>query len=215
MPPEAGATHPAARFDRRAQRRQQTIAEILDLAQDVMATDGVTGLTISAVARRLGVQPPSIYKYFPSLMSVYDALFRRGQEEHLDAIRAAMSGPEPGLRSLAAGLEASGRWVVANPVLGQLLFWRPVPNFVPTPDAFAPSIAMVELFGAALSDAVAAGKLGPEATTDDAMALLSVLAAGVMSQHMANEPETAFDEGRFTPLLPRVLDLFRLAYPPA
>jgi hypothetical protein len=62
---------------------------------------------------------------------------------------------------------------------------------------------------------VAANELGPEATGDEAMALLSTLFAGIMSQHMANEPETDWDEGRFTPLLPRVLDLFRAAYPPA
>jgi AcrR family transcriptional regulator len=93
------APEPAPRFDRRAQRRQQTLGEILDLALEVMAEDGVTGLTISAVARRLGVQPPSIYKYFPSLMSVYDALFRRGQTEHLEVVRAAMSAAEPGLRA--------------------------------------------------------------------------------------------------------------------
>ena len=61
--------------DRRARRRQETIEEILDLAEAVMTEEGVNGLSLAEVARRLGVQPPSLYKYFPSLMSVYDALF--------------------------------------------------------------------------------------------------------------------------------------------
>ena len=65
--------------DRRARRRQETIEEILDIATEVMTEEGVNGLSLAEVARRLGVQPPSLYKYFPSLMAVYDALFRRGQ----------------------------------------------------------------------------------------------------------------------------------------
>ena len=43
-----------------------------------MTEEGVNGLSLAEVARRLGVQPPSLYKYFPSLMAVYDALFDPG-----------------------------------------------------------------------------------------------------------------------------------------
>src|SRR6516164_8499667 len=108
----SGADRPSApiRPDRRARRRLETIEEILDIAQEVMAEEGVNGLTLSEVARRLGVQPPSLYTYFDSLMALYDDVFRRGQQAHLVAMRAAMDGAEPGLDSLKAGLEASGRW---------------------------------------------------------------------------------------------------------
>ena len=95
----AGVTAPArthrdrapTRSDRRARRRQETIEEILDIADEVMTEEGVNGLSLAEVARRLGVQPPSIYKYFPSLMAVYDALFLRGQLEHLEVMRDAMA----------------------------------------------------------------------------------------------------------------------------
>lgn len=197
----------------RARRRQETIEEILDLATDVMAEAGVNGLTLAEVARRLGVQPPSLYKYFPSLMALYDALFGRGHHRHLEVMRAAMAGAEPGMAALSAGLEASGRWLVASPALGQLLFWHPVPSFEPSPEAFAPSLEMVALQRSALADAVAAGQLGPAADSDDAVFLLLTLIVGVLSQHMANEPHTAWGEGRFTPLLPRLLELFTCAYP--
>src|SRR5712692_8962561 len=102
------------RSDRRARRHQETIEEILDIAEDVMTEEGVNGLSLAEVARRLGVQPPSIYKYFPSLMAVYDAVFRRGQLEHLGVMRQTMAGAKPGLDALTAGLEASGRWALAN-----------------------------------------------------------------------------------------------------
>ena len=126
-----------------------------------MTEEGVNGLSLAEVARRLGVQPPSLYKYFPSLMAVYDALFLRGQLEHLAVMRQAMAEAEPGLEALTAGLEASGRWALAHRALAQLLFWRPVPSFEPSAEALAPSVEMVALQRAALADAVAAGELGP------------------------------------------------------
>jgi AcrR family transcriptional regulator len=49
------------------------------VAAMIMTDEGAGGLTIAETARRLGVRPPSIYKYFPSLLSIYDELFRRGQ----------------------------------------------------------------------------------------------------------------------------------------
>src|SRR5579864_736234 len=126
------------RVDRRARRREETINEILAIAVDVMTEDGVNGLSLSEVARRLGVQPPSIYKYFPSLMAVYDALFDRGQRANLEVMRAAMADAQPGLDALIQGLEASGRWSLANRALAQLMFWRPVPSFEPSPESMNP-----------------------------------------------------------------------------
>ena len=46
--------------DRRARRRQETIEEILAIADDVMTEEGVNGLSLSEVARRLGVKPPDL-----------------------------------------------------------------------------------------------------------------------------------------------------------
>ena len=131
---ESAAMPPA---DRRARRRQETIDEILDIAVAIMSEEGVNGLSLSEVARRLGVQPPSIYKYFPSLMAIYDELFLRGQSAHLEVMRNSMATADPGLDALIAGLQASGRWLLANRAMAELLFWRPVPKFEPSPEAMA------------------------------------------------------------------------------
>jgi AcrR family transcriptional regulator len=200
--------------DRRARRRQETIEEILAIADDVMTEEGVNGLSLSEVARRLGVKPPSIYKYFDSLMAIYDALFERGQRANLEVMRTAMARAEPGLGALAAGLEASGRWSLDHPATAQLLFWRPVPNFEPTPEAMAPSVEMVRLQRQALADAAAAGQLGPGADSDEALWITSVLVSGVVGQAMANEPRLPWGSGRFSPLLPRLLGTLAALYPP-
>jgi AcrR family transcriptional regulator len=207
-------TDGGGRPDRRARRRQETIAEILDIARDVMTTEGVNGLSLAEVARRLGVQPPSLYKYFPSLMAIYDALFLEGQRENLEVMRAGMQGAESGLEALIAGLEASGRWSLAHRAEAELLFWRPVPSFEPSPEAFAVSMEMVELQRGALADAVAKGQLGQGANDEGAIFLVSTLIAGVLGQAIANEPELPWGEGRFTSWFPTLMRLLPAAFPP-
>jgi AcrR family transcriptional regulator len=204
----------ALRPDRRARRRQETIREILDIARDVMTEEGVNGLSLAEVARRLGVKPPSLYKYFPSLMAIYDALFLEGQRENLEVMRSGMQGAEPGLDALIAGLDASGQWGLDNRALAELLFWRPVPSFTPSPDAFAVSMEMVELQRGALADAVAKGELGPGANDESAIYLVSTLIAGALGQAIANEPELPWGEGRFSSWFPTLMRLLPAAFPP-
>ena len=201
------------RTDRRARRRRETIEEILDIATDVMTEHGVNGLTLAEVARRLGVQTPSLYKYFPSISAVYDALFERAASANLEVLRAGMEAGEPGLDALTKGLEATGRWVLQHQALAQLLFWRPVPNFEPSTDAFAPSEEIARIQRQAIADAVTAGELG-EGAIDEAGYMVAILIKGVLTQAMANEPQLAWGKGRYTPMFPRLMALLPAAYPP-
>lgn len=200
--------------DRRARRRRETVGEVLDVALEVMREDGVGGLSLAEVARRMGLQPPSLYQYFPSKLAVYDALFARGVAEHVAATEAAAGGADPGLPALHAGMDASLRWLVEHPVLAQLLYWRPVPGFTPSEDAFAPAVAFVERLRDVLADAVDRGQLRPEAATDEGVALCTTVFAGLMSQSLANEPGVAFESGRFTRMLPTALEMFVCYYAP-
>jgi AcrR family transcriptional regulator len=199
--------------DRRARRRQETIDEILAISIEIMTGEGVNGLSLAEVARRLGVQPPSLYKYFPSLKAVFDALFFKGATEHLAVLRDAMTAAEPGLPALTDGLEASGRWGLANPALAQLLFWRPVPNFEPSAASFAPSIEMVEIQRDALNTAADLGQLGPGARAPEAVYVVSVLIAGVLTQALANEPSVPWGQGRFTPVFRTLMHVLSAAFP--
>jgi AcrR family transcriptional regulator len=180
----------------------------------VMAEEGVAGLSLSEVARRMGIQPPSLYKYFPSKLALYDTLFQRGARELLAVYRAAAAQAEPGWAALVAGTEAIMRLGLDHQVVAQLLNWRPVPGFEPSPAAFAPSIEFVQEARRLLQVAVDRGELHPDAASEEGPALLSILIAGVMSQQLANQPQASWDQGRFTRLTPRVLELFRCAYPP-
>jgi AcrR family transcriptional regulator len=197
--------------DRRARRRAETQAEILGIALGVMAEEGVAGLSLAAVARRLGIRPPSLYKYFPSRNAVYDALFKLGQEGYL----AAVTGPSaPGLAGMGASLEAGARWIMGNQVLAQLLFWRPVPGFAPSPGSYAPALAVHEHFATLIGQAVERGELHPDAASDEGLDLAAALIAGLISQQLSNQPEAGYEDGRFTRWVPRLPEVFAAVYPP-
>jgi AcrR family transcriptional regulator len=200
---------------RRLVRRQQTIEEALDAAVAIMEEAGVGGLSMSEMARRLGMRQPSLYKYFPSLHAVYDALFARGTERSGAALQAAVDAEPRGLASIRAAARALVRWSVENPALAQLMFWRPVPGFAPTAATFAPSVALMDRLQAALAAAVRAGLLHPDAATPEAPRLYTIVLAGVVSQQMANEPGAGYETGMFTSLTDAALDMFFARYAPS
>jgi AcrR family transcriptional regulator len=199
---------------RRGRRRRETIEEALDHAIAIMAERGVGGLAISEMARRMGVQGPSLYKYFPSLHALYDALFARGLAAEAAAVRDAVDGIPPGLERIRVGMRANVRWCVENPALAQLLHWRPVPGFEPSPEVFAESVRDMADVRADFTEAVRRAELAPAADSDEAVRLLTVVLSGLISQQMANEPGAAFDSGRFTSLTDEAIDMFVEHYSP-
>lgn len=175
---------------------------------------GVGGLSMSEIARRLGMRQPSLYKYFSSLHAVYDALFARGLEQSAEAVRAAVEPLPRGITRIRAAARAIVRWSVENPALAQLLYWRPVPGFAPTRETFAMSVGQMDEGRAEFAEAVRLRQLNPDAASDPALRLYTVVLSGLISQQMANEPVASYETGTFTSLTDTALDLFFAAYTP-
>src|SRR3954465_4723690 len=119
-------------LDRRQRRRLETIEEVLDVAVDLMGEQGVAGLSIGEVARRMGIRPPSLYVYFDSKNALYDALFERGANLIADTMQAfgeKLDQTLPLEESLLATANVFVKWAVKHPEYTQLLFRRPVPGF--------------------------------------------------------------------------------------
>jgi AcrR family transcriptional regulator len=199
---------------RRLVRRRQTIEEALDLAVAIMEEAGVGGLSMSEIARRLGMRQPSLYKYFDSLHAVYDALFARGLERSGAAVQAAIEEGPRGIGTFRAVARALVRWAVENPALAQLLFWRPVPGFAPSAETFAVSVAQMDQLRAGFAEAAAAGLLHPDAASGQAQRLFTVVLSGVISQQLANQPGASYEAGMFTSLTDAALDMFFTQYAP-
>lgn len=200
--------------DRRLRRRQATVDEALEHAVHIMGERGVGGLTVSEVARRMGISGPSLYKYFPSLHAVYDALFARGLDSQLRAVHTAIENRARGVARIRSGALATVTWSVANPALAQLLFWRPVPDFAPSPESFQPSVSDMDDVRTEFAHAVALGELDERAATADAARLFTVVLSGVISQQMANQPGVAYEAGDFTRLTDEAIEMFLAHYRP-
>ena len=164
--------------NRRLVRRQQTIEDALDAAVEIMERSGVGGLSMSEVARRLGMQQPSLYKYFSSLHALYDALFARGLRQTDEVVMAACELLPPGVVRIRAGGSAWVRWAVENPALSQLLVWRPVPGFTPAEETFSGSRDQMDVLRTEFAQAVHLRQLRADALSEEALRLYTVVLSG-------------------------------------
>jgi AcrR family transcriptional regulator len=203
--------------DRRARRRQETIDEVLDTAAEIMAEQGVGGLSVGEIARRMGIRPPSLYVYFPSKHAIYDALFARGARDLLDAMQEALDEDKLARSDDLAGTllragTAMVRWCVAAPAYSQLLFWRPVPGFVPSQEAYAPAVELLETSQRHFISLQERGLLRADIPAEQMLRDWTVVIAGVTSQQLSNAPDESFEEGRFTSALPDLVAMFCRTY---
>ena len=203
--------------DRRHRRRQQTIEEILDVAVAVMAEEGAGGLSLGEVARRIGVRTPSLYVYFDSKNALYDAVFRRGWSLALEVVAATerrMPGTGDPAGELLAGAQAFVRWALAHPAYAQLMFWRPVPGFQPSDQAYAPAVELLASTTSTLAAMRDAGALRADVDLADVVAAWTSLVSGVISQQLSNAPDEPFERGSFSRLLPQLVAMFLSYYGP-
>ena len=188
--------------------------EALSHAVALMTEEGVGALSVSEVARRMGIRGPSLYKYFPSRHGLYDAVFGRALAAEQTAVEAAVHAVPRGVPRLLAGGAAVVRWAVENPALAQLLHWRAVPGFEPSVEVFAPSVRSAGEVREEFAEAARLGQLSAAADSDDAVRLWTVVLSGLMTQQMANEPGRPYAEGSFSRLTDSALEQFLSAYRP-
>ena len=82
----------------RARVRAELTAEIVDAAGQELADAGPAALSLRSVARRLGMVPSALYRYFPSRDSLLTALIIEAYEEvgAVAAAAVAATGNTPG-----------------------------------------------------------------------------------------------------------------------
>jgi AcrR family transcriptional regulator len=174
-------------------------AEIVAAAWQLAREVGVAGLTLKELARRVGMQAPSLYQYFPSKHAIYDAMFADGYRQltsHLQAV-AARSDPREALRQVG---HAFLQFAVDDQARYQLLFTRAVPGFEPSPESYAVSIESLEQ---ARQRLVAAGLTQPRQ-----LDLWTALLSGLASQQLANDP----GGDRWTRLADEAIDMYLRTY---
>jgi len=181
--------------DRRAERREATRAEILEAAWELSRTQGLAGLSLRDVARKIGMQPPSLYWYFDSKQAIYDAMFAQGNRQLLERLTGQHWPGDP--RSI---LRLTARVFVEfsaeNVERYQLLFQRTIPDFQPSPESYA---LAVQVFDQMRARFAAAGLGGPEHFD-----MWTALVAGLAAQQTANDP----GGDRWLRLIDEVVDMY-------
>jgi AcrR family transcriptional regulator len=187
---------PSAGKDRRAVRRAATRDEILRAAWSLVRAEGLAALSMRDLAAAVGMRAPSLYQYFESKLAIYDAMFGQAMVEALAVVEDGIGG-----RQGREALRESGRalllFTTGDPVRNQLLFQRTIPGFEPSPDSYAPAVAMsarVESLIAQLGTSDAA----------QAMDLWTAVISGLSNQQLSNEP----GGDRWIRLFDRAVDMF-------
>jgi AcrR family transcriptional regulator len=200
--------------ERRQRNHEEVRRAILQAARDVMREHGVAALSLREVARRVHMQAPSLYAYFPSKMALYDALFVMAVRLHAESHAHANEGLVDFWDRLRVHFETYMRFAQENPDLYQLAFERPVPGFVPSAESLEEAVRAPAEFEQFLADAVTAGQIVPDMPVAQACDLLFGMIHGLTAQHMANEPDLPIGSGRFGSQIPASLALFRAKWDP-
>ena len=163
---------------RRLLRRQQTIEDALDTAVAIMEELGVGGLSMSEIARRVGMRQPSLYEYFDSKLALYDAMFADGNRRLLERLGAVTLSPEP-REALKQWLHTFAAFGSEDSELYQLLFHRPIPGFTPSAESYA---LAEKVLGAAYTLMRAAG-----VTEQGDMDCIVAITAGITDAQISND----------------------------
>jgi AcrR family transcriptional regulator len=165
--------------DRRAERHEATKAEILEAAWEIARAEGLAAVSLRDIARRVGMQPPSLYSYFPSKNAIFDAMYAQGCEQFVDAEPWEEMNGDP-RHDIACMAHWFVRFCAADPARYQLLFQRTIPGFEPSPESFAISQGSLVRFAEQLERC---GITGPRAVD-----LYTALGTGLADQQISNDP---------------------------
>ncbi|MEQ8589648.1 MAG: TetR/AcrR family transcriptional regulator [Roseitalea porphyridii] len=73
-------------------RDQDTAANILDIARDLLAADGLEAVSFDAIARRLGHSKQAVLYWYPNKRKLLIALFMPWLEAEAETVESAIAG---------------------------------------------------------------------------------------------------------------------------
>jgi len=188
----------AAPPTRRERLRESTLREIVDAGRAQLRTVGPQGLTLSAVARELGMTAPALYRYVDGVDGLLTLLVSEGYRdlaERAEQARDAVPADDHGGRFEAVSF-ALRRWALDDRAQYGLLFGSPLPGYAapedgPTTEGARRASAVLWQI---LVEARQAGALAPPLVAEvepDALPLLLDKAAGQVSAALPPEVHLA------------------------
>jgi AcrR family transcriptional regulator len=174
-----------------------TRREIVDAAWQVARDKGLAQVTLRDVADLVGMRVPSLYTHFPSKNAIYDAMFGDAWTQYLEHSKAVEADEPPTSR---AAMRFYARvffdFATAFPARHQLMNLRTIPDFTPSPEAYAPAVAVMEDFTARMA------RHGVRRSAD--IDLFVAIVSGLVDCQLANDPGGT----RWSGLLDRAIDMY-------
>jgi AcrR family transcriptional regulator len=181
--------------DPRPRRHAENKAKIIKAAWKLAAKDGVAGVSLSELAKKVGLRQPSLYTYFDSKNGLYSEMFADGNRRLIAEVIDPGFPDDP-----RAALKEFVRRCIAfsseHPVEHTLLFQRPIPDFEPSPDAYVPAKEFYEVVRRLVSRA--------GVTRQEDLDIFASFTQGLSDQQVANEPGGQ----RWVALVDDVVDTF-------
>lgn len=125
--------------DRRVKYREETKEEAKRIALEQLAEQGVGGISVNAIAKRMGVTGPALYRYFKNRDELLNDLVRDAWNDLADQVEAAVAGTagRPHRYRVHSFADAFRAWALAQPHRYLLLFGTPLPGYHAPQDTIA------------------------------------------------------------------------------
>lgn len=178
-----------------ARRREERVASIVGTAWELARAHGIGGLSLHALAREVGIRQPSLYAYFDSKHSLYDAMFADGNRQLLERLDA-LELPGDRRAAVKAFMRAFIDFAVEDLARNELLFHRPIPGFEPSAESYEHAEAVLSR----AVEVLRAAGLQSQADIDCFIAMV----AGLVDTQISNDP----GGNRWSRHLDRLTDMY-------
>jgi AcrR family transcriptional regulator len=145
----------------RVRYREQVRDEVKEHAWSQVATSGASALSLNAIAKRMGISGPALYRYFRNRDELITELVLDAYRDLAATARAATTAPDPRERLTAVAVAIRG-WALEAPHRYLLIYGTPVPGYSAPPEATDAAVSLM----AVLLDAFAELDDGPSVPFD-------------------------------------------------
>lgn len=117
---------PAHSLTPRQKARQATEAEVLRIANHLLDIDGQAGISLRAIARKLGMVSSALYRYVSNRDELITLLITDAYTSLADAVETALREQEDGLQTIGLAML---QWSRRHPQRWALLYGTPLDNY--------------------------------------------------------------------------------------
>lgn len=163
------------------QRQERARDDVLRAARTIVASAGIDGLSMAAVAAEAGVAVGSLYRHFAGRSELVCAVVERTCRHELDILRQVASGPEPAPQRLETAVATFSRRALSSGRVAPAVICEPTSK---EPELLRRRIRaeMAAILGAIVADGVAESTLPPQDAMLTGTALVGAVSEAVVDR---------------------------------